>query len=175
MTSVEWDVCTEPRDSKRQHPPRHSVFTLLPPDNRYRSICCCSTRLQSSFITQAVTPELILNIQTVKKKKKFFPVGIREIQLACCCVMINEPSTLMYKAGVTNVQTYSTDIRHEDSMKTAYIEIYKHHQLITLCWWSRRFQRVDLVLKEKGKTFRRDLANFYMRIRNFSYEAGAGP
>ena len=28
---------------------------MLPSDNRYISICCCSTRLQSSFIPQAVS------------------------------------------------------------------------------------------------------------------------
>ena len=49
VTSVRWDVCTESRDTKRQHPPRHSLFTLLPSDNRYRSICCCTSRLHSSF------------------------------------------------------------------------------------------------------------------------------
>ena len=31
-----------------------SVFTLLPADNRYRSICCRTTGLQSSFPPQAV-------------------------------------------------------------------------------------------------------------------------
>lgn len=26
----------------------HSLLTLLPTDKRYRSICCCTTRLQTS-------------------------------------------------------------------------------------------------------------------------------
>ena len=54
VTSVKWDVCTEAKDTKRQHPPRYTLFTLLPSDNRYTSTCCHNTRLQSSFIPQAV-------------------------------------------------------------------------------------------------------------------------
>ena len=36
----------------------HSLFTLLPSDNRYRSTCCCTTRLHSSFTRQT---ERLLN------------------------------------------------------------------------------------------------------------------
>ena len=45
---------TEPKDTKRQLSPSHSLFTLLPSDNRYRSICCCNTGLQNNFIPQTV-------------------------------------------------------------------------------------------------------------------------
>ena len=45
---MKWDVCTEPKDTKRQHLPRHTLFNLLPSDNRYRSVHCHNTRLQSS-------------------------------------------------------------------------------------------------------------------------------
>ena len=31
---MKWDVCTELKDTKRQHPPSYCVFTLLPSDNR---------------------------------------------------------------------------------------------------------------------------------------------
>ena len=34
--------------------PSYSLFTLLPPGKRYRSMCRCTTRLQSSFFLQAV-------------------------------------------------------------------------------------------------------------------------
>ena len=50
--------------------PSHSVFTLLPPDNRYRSFCCRSTRRQSSFTFQATifyyiaTIQFILNLES---------------------------------------------------------------------------------------------------------------
>ena len=46
--SVIWDVCTESKDTKRKHPPSHNLFTLLPSDNRNRSICCHTSRLQCS-------------------------------------------------------------------------------------------------------------------------------
>ena len=42
------------KETKRQHPPSHSLFTLLPSGKIYRSICSCTTRLQSSFIPQAM-------------------------------------------------------------------------------------------------------------------------
>ena len=56
-TSVKWDVCTEPKD----HPPSHSLCTMLPTDNTYRSICWQTIKLQSSFTSLAETPELITN------------------------------------------------------------------------------------------------------------------
>ncbi len=43
-----------PKDTKRQYPPSHSLFTLLLSGKRYRSIRCCTTRKQSSFFLQAV-------------------------------------------------------------------------------------------------------------------------
>ena len=55
------DMKCEGRFLHRVHPPSHSLFTLLPSDNTYRSICCCASRLQSSFTPPAATPELILN------------------------------------------------------------------------------------------------------------------
>ena len=53
-TEHQWHQWSEtsvqsPKDTKRQHPPSHSLFTLLPPDKWYRSICCHTIRLQSSF------------------------------------------------------------------------------------------------------------------------------
>ena len=39
----------------KDNTPSHSVFTLLPSDNRYTSICCRTTRLHSSFTPQAVS------------------------------------------------------------------------------------------------------------------------
>ena len=43
-----------PKDTKRQCPPSHSLFTLLPSDERYISICCHIKRIQRSFTPQAV-------------------------------------------------------------------------------------------------------------------------
>ena len=37
VTSVKWDVWSEPKDTKIQQPTSYSLFTLLPSDNRYRS------------------------------------------------------------------------------------------------------------------------------------------
>ena len=54
------------KDTKRQHPPSHSLFTLLPSDNRYRSICCSTTRLQSRFIRQTVR---LLNLSATSHHK----------------------------------------------------------------------------------------------------------
>ena len=48
------DVSTEPKVTKRQHTPSHSLFTLLPPGNTYRYICCSTSRLQSSFFSYVV-------------------------------------------------------------------------------------------------------------------------
>ena len=44
-----------PVDTKRWHPPSHSLFTLLLSGKRYRSVHCRTTRLQSSFTPEAVT------------------------------------------------------------------------------------------------------------------------
>ena len=51
------------KDTKRQHPPRHSVFTLLPSDNRYTSICSHTTRL--------------LHASSVKSSVKYFNPSIK--------------------------------------------------------------------------------------------------
>ena len=40
--------CLHRAQTKRQHPPSHSLFTLLPSDNRYTS-SCCQTTTTSSF------------------------------------------------------------------------------------------------------------------------------
>ena len=69
VTLVKWDVCSEPKDTKRQHPPSHSLFTLLLSDNRYRSVCCCTTRPQNSFIPQA---ERLLNSSSILHSVEYF-------------------------------------------------------------------------------------------------------
>ena len=50
VPSTEWHWWGEtsaqgPEDTRRSH----SLFTLLPSDRRYRSICCCTNRRDSSF------------------------------------------------------------------------------------------------------------------------------
>ena len=68
VTSVKWDVCTEHKDTKSQQPPSDSLFTLLQSDNRYRSICCCTTRLQSHFTPQ--TARLLNSSSTLHHKRE---------------------------------------------------------------------------------------------------------
>ena len=69
VTLVKWDVCSEPKDTKRQRPPSHSLFALLSSDNRYRSICCCTIRLQNIFIPQAVK---LLNLSSTLHSVDYF-------------------------------------------------------------------------------------------------------
>ena len=68
VTSMEWDVCTEPKDTKREHPPRHSVFTLLPSDNTYISICCRLTTGTevSAAVWQHIQKYLLLSDNTYR-------------------------------------------------------------------------------------------------------------
>ena len=56
LLSVKWSVMSaqSQKDAKRQGPASHSLFTLLPSDNRYRGICSHTTRLQSSMSPQTV-------------------------------------------------------------------------------------------------------------------------
>lgn len=50
---VKWDIRIQ-RVLKDGTHPSHSLFSQLPSDKRYRSICCCTTRIRSSFFPQSV-------------------------------------------------------------------------------------------------------------------------
>lgn len=53
VTTRKWGVCTEPKEKTLKHKTlhSHSPFTLLPSDQRYRSIHCRTTRRLLSYIS----------------------------------------------------------------------------------------------------------------------------
>ena len=59
VTSVKWDVCTEPEDTSRQHPPSHSLIPLLPSDMRYRYLLPYHQTTEQLHSPSCETPELI--------------------------------------------------------------------------------------------------------------------
>ena len=99
VTSGKWDVCTEPKDTKWQHPPRYNLFTLLPPDNRYRSICCFTSRLHSSFTPQTVK---LLNPPPPLHFPKYMYQGSKDSNFIS--VLKNNIRFTSYLVMYTNVQ-----------------------------------------------------------------------
>ena len=74
--------------------PSHSLFTLLPSGKTHRSICCRTTRLQSSFIAQSVR---LLDL-SVHHRKNVFLCSIKGLQLAR--VPLQHRSRRMYWSGI---------------------------------------------------------------------------
>lgn len=74
--------------------PSHSMFTLLPSGERYRSIHCHITRLQSSFISLAVRlfPSPSFELNTLSLFFCFFSVMYHKgaLQPSCRQMTINE-------------------------------------------------------------------------------------
>ena len=92
-----------PKDTKRQHPPQPHSFTLPPSGKRYRSICCHSTRLQSTFFPQApkfilcTPPQLFLLMHLcdfcfVNSVNRTKTTRLAFCYTTLCCKMINKLS-----------------------------------------------------------------------------------
>ena len=122
---------TAQRTLKDNTHPSHSLFILLPSGKTCRSMCCRTTRLQSSFIPQSVWDSSIHQSTT---EKTFFLCSIKGLQLAR--VPLQHRSGRMYWSGIFHKSLSSVVILTVpfeniwlDSHKSALLKICLFHSL----------------------------------------------